>query len=63
MREGVSWDCSLAEDGALDCASGPSQQEAPMWDIGCIAAGTAFFLIAIAYITGCERLGTKESKR
>ena len=34
-----------------------------MWDIGCIAACTAFFLIAIAYTTGCERLGTKESKR
>lgn len=34
-----------------------------MWDIGCIAASTAFFLIAIAYTTGCERLGTKENKR
>jgi hypothetical protein len=33
-----------------------------MWDIGCVVAGTAFFLIAIAYANGCERLGTKEGK-
>ena len=29
-----------------------------MWDIGCIAASVAFFLLAIAYTTGCARLGT-----
>ncbi len=28
-----------------------------MSDIGCIAASVAFFLLAIAYTTGCERLG------
>ena len=33
-----------------------------MWDIGCIAASVAFFIIAIAYTSACERLGTKESK-
>jgi hypothetical protein len=33
-----------------------------MWDIGCTAASVAFFLIAIAYVIGCERLGIKESK-
>jgi hypothetical protein len=33
-----------------------------MWDIGCIVASVAFFFIAIAYATGCDRLGTKESK-
>ncbi len=33
-----------------------------MWDIGCIIASAAFFLIAIAYTAGCERLGTKGSK-
>jgi hypothetical protein len=33
-----------------------------MWDIGCILASAIFFLIAIAYTTGCDRLGTKESK-
>lgn len=33
-----------------------------MWDIGCIAASVAFFILAIAYTTGCDRLGTKESK-
>jgi hypothetical protein len=33
-----------------------------MWDIGCILASVIFFLIAIAYTTGCDRLGTKESK-
>jgi hypothetical protein len=33
-----------------------------MWDIGCIAASVAFFLIAISYTIGCARLGTKESK-
>ena len=34
-----------------------------MWDIGCITASVAFFLLAIAYAGGCEQLGTKESKR
>ena len=29
-----------------------------MWDVGCIAASVGFFLIAIAYTTGCELLGT-----
>lgn len=33
-----------------------------MWDIGCIAASVVFFIIAIAYTNGCERLGTKEKK-
>jgi hypothetical protein len=33
-----------------------------MWDIGCIVASVAFFLIAIAYTTGCERLGMKGNK-
>jgi len=33
-----------------------------MWDIGCIAASVAFFIVAIAYIAGCDRLGTGESK-
>jgi precorrin-6B methylase 2 len=30
-----------------------------MWDIGCITASVAFFLLAIAYTTACDRLGTK----
>ena len=29
-----------------------------MADIGCIIASVAFFLIAIAYTTGCARLGS-----
>jgi hypothetical protein len=33
-----------------------------MWDIGCIAAGVAFFIIAIAYVTGCERLCKRENR-
>ena len=33
-----------------------------MWDIGCIAASVAFFLVVIAYTSGCDRLGMKESK-
>jgi hypothetical protein len=33
-----------------------------MWDIGCIAASVAFFIIAIAYTVGCEQLGTKVGK-
>jgi hypothetical protein len=33
-----------------------------MWDVGCIAASVGFFLIAIAYTTGCELLGTKDGK-
>jgi hypothetical protein len=39
-----------------------SSGEFTMWDIGCIVASVAFFLAAIAYTTGCERLGLKESK-
>ncbi|MBB5346143.1 hypothetical protein [Tunturibacter empetritectus] len=31
-----------------------------MWDLGCVAASVLFFLIAIGYTTGCERLGMKE---
>ena len=30
-----------------------------MWDVLCITAGVGFFLIAIAYTYGCERLGTR----
>jgi hypothetical protein len=33
-----------------------------MWDVGCILASVLFFLLAIAYTVGCDRLGTKESK-
>ena len=33
-----------------------------MWDIGCITASVAFFLVAITYTAGCEHLGMKESK-
>ena len=31
-----------------------------MWDLGSIVASTAFFLIGIAYIAGCDRLAVKE---
>jgi len=31
-----------------------------MWDLGCIAASVLFFVVAIGYTKGCERLGTKE---
>ena len=30
-----------------------------MWDLGCVAASLAFFAIAIAYTSGCERLARK----
>ena len=33
-----------------------------MWDFGCVIASVAFFLIAIAYTQGCERLATKAGK-
>ncbi len=33
-----------------------------MWDLGCTVASVLFFLIAIAYTIGCERLGTKEKQ-
>lgn len=33
-----------------------------MWDLGCLIAGVAFFLIAIAYIAGCDRLAAKETR-
>ena len=29
-----------------------------MWDIGCILASALFFLIAMAYTVGCDRLAT-----
>jgi precorrin-6B methylase 2 len=38
------------------------RENGDMWDIGCIAASVAFFIVAIAYIAGCDRLGTRESK-
>ncbi len=34
-----------------------------MWDIGCVAASTLFFCIAIGYVTGCDRLGAKETQK
>ncbi len=33
-----------------------------MWDMGCVGASVLFFLIAIGYTTGCERLGMKEKQ-
>ena len=33
-----------------------------MWDLGCTIASAAFFLICIAYIAGCERLASKETR-
>jgi hypothetical protein len=34
-----------------------------MWDIGCIVASVLFFIVAIGYAMGCDRLGTKETHR
>jgi hypothetical protein len=34
-----------------------------MWDIGCVMASTLFFVIAIGYAMGCDRLGAKETQR
>jgi hypothetical protein len=34
-----------------------------MWDIGCVGASILFFVIAIGYATGCDRLGAKEMQR
>jgi len=31
-----------------------------MWDLGCLIASLAFFIISIAYIVGCDRLAAKE---
>jgi hypothetical protein len=33
-----------------------------MWDLGCTIASVAFFLISIAYVAGCERLASKETR-
>jgi hypothetical protein len=33
-----------------------------MWDLGCLAASAAFFLISIAYTAGCDRLSLKEKQ-
>ena len=34
-----------------------------MWDIGCVVASMLFFVIAIEYAMGCDRLGAKETQR
>ena len=34
-----------------------------MGDLGCIAASIAFFLLAIAYTNGCDRLGSKAAAK
>lgn len=31
-----------------------------MWDAGCIVATVLFFIIALAYTAGCDKLGGKE---
>jgi hypothetical protein len=33
-----------------------------MWDILMLISSIAFFIIAITYTAGCDRLGTKGSK-
>lgn len=33
-----------------------------MWDLGCVGAVVVFFVTAIGYTTGCERLGMKEKQ-
>lgn len=50
---GVCVDClrNIAEVG-----------EFKMWDVACVIASVVFFLIAIAYTQGCERLATKAGK-
>jgi hypothetical protein len=34
-----------------------------MWDIGCVGASMLFFVIAIGYVMGCDRLGAKETHK
>ena len=34
-----------------------------MWDIGMLAIGVAFFVIAIAYVKGCNLLVKKEASK
>jgi hypothetical protein len=34
-----------------------------MWDIGCVGASMLFFVVAIGYAMGCDRLGAKETQR
>jgi len=52
--------CASAHDRLAREIAGPG--EFKMWDVGCVIAGVAFFLIAIAYTQGCERLATKAGK-
>jgi len=33
-----------------------------MWDFGCIGASILFFVIAIGYAMGCDRLRVKEKQ-
>lgn len=30
-----------------------------MWDVGCVIGTTVFFLLSIAYVSGCARLNDK----
>jgi len=34
-----------------------------MWDVGCVIAIVAFFVVAIAYIAGCDRLAGKDIRQ
>jgi hypothetical protein len=33
-----------------------------MWDLGMLAIGVFFFVVAIAYVKGCERLSSGGAK-
>jgi hypothetical protein len=60
-----------AEDQRLDdwrrkcdiCDRVVWQEGKTMWDIGCVVASMLFFVIAIGYAMGCDRLGAKETQR
>ena len=62
MGEGRNLQVVIA-DRFYDCPCMlPDPGVSIMWDIGCVVASIAFFIIAIAYTAGCERLVTKAGK-
>jgi hypothetical protein len=63
MRKRLRRSDRLIEMEPQDMQSAYAVGDETMWDLGCAVASVLFFLIAIAYTIGCERLGTKEKQK
>jgi hypothetical protein len=61
--EGLSISTIVQDAAAHFLSSGRLAGGKTMWDIGCIGASILFFVIAIGYAMGCDRLGTKAAQK